>query len=148
METKTRGRQITESTLIWLPGAAVAFGAIIKFAGLPGPVHEMAADGFSGGKLMFVAALELASAVLYLTPRTRSLGLLIFSAFLGGAVCVHVQVGEYFKVLPPGILLALAWAGCWLRYPQLRWSFSGREAAMDKTLGDESRNLNWGRSSR
>lgn len=120
--TQQRTRSIAGNILIFLSGLAVTLGAIVKFAGVPGVVQTMAAAGFSGGKLTFVAALEFLSAALFLLPRTRSFGLLMLSAFLGGAICSHVQMGEYAKGIGPSVILSLAWVGTWLRHPQALWS--------------------------
>ena len=117
-----RKRRIAGRVLIFLPGLAVAVSAMLKFAGVPAVVHQMAAEGFSGGKLTLVAALELPSALLFIYPRSRSLGLLLLSAFLGGAICTHVQMGDYGKALGPAVFLSLAWVGIWLRHPQALWS--------------------------
>lgn len=117
-----RGRRIAGTILIFLPGLALAVSSAVKFAGVPVVVHEMAALGFSGGRYALVAILEALSAALFLYPRTRSLGLLLFSAFFGGILCVHVQRGELPKAIPPALLLALAWAGTWLRHPEMLWS--------------------------
>ncbi len=120
-----RIRWIAGNILIFLSGLAVTLGAIVKFAGVPGVVQTMATAGFSGGKLTFVAALELLSGSLFLLPRTRSFGLLMLSAFLGGAICSHVQVGEYAKGIGPSLILSLAWVGTWLRHPQALWNADG-----------------------
>ncbi len=120
--TRTRTRRIAGNILIFLPGLVVTMSAIVKFAGVPGVVHNMAADGFSDGKLTLVAALEIVSAALFLFPRTRSFGVLVLSSFLGGAICTHVQMSEYAKGIGPSILLTLAWIGTWLRHPQAFWS--------------------------
>jgi hypothetical protein len=117
-----RTRKITGNILIFLPGFALTMSAILKFAYVPGVVSQMAASGFAGGKLMLVAALEIISGGLFLSSRTRSFGLLMASAFLGGAICTHIQMGEFAKAGPPSILLALAWVGTWLRHPQVLWS--------------------------
>jgi len=119
--TQQRTRRIAGNILIFLPGLVVTMSSIVKFAGVPGVVHNMAADGFGNGKLTLVATLELLSAVLFLFPRTRSFGVLVLSSFLGGAICTHVQMGEYAKAIGPSILLALAWVGIWLRHPQALW---------------------------
>ena len=119
--TQQRTRRIAGNILIFLPGLVVTMSSIVKFAGLPGVVHNMAAGGFSGDKLTLVASLEIVSAALFLFPRTRSFGVLVLSSFLGGAICTHVQMGEYAKGIGPSILLALAWVGTWLRHPQALW---------------------------
>ncbi len=136
--TQTHARQIVGTILIFLPGLAVGMSSIVKFAGVPGVVHQMAAAGFSGGKLTLVAALEIASAAFFLYPRTRSLGLLLLSSFLGGAICTHVQMGEYAKAIGPCILLSSTWLGTWLRHPEALWSLdsrrSGTRAAIEANL--------------
>jgi len=119
--TKQRIRRIAGNILIFLPGLAVTMSSIVKFAGVPAVVHNMAADGFANGKLTLVASLEIISAGLFLFPRTRSFGVLVLSSFLGGAICTHVQMGEYAKGIGPSILLILAWVGTWLRHPQSLW---------------------------
>jgi len=111
------------SVLMFLPGFALAMSSILKFVHVPGVVHEMATMGFTGGRYALVATLELSSAVLYFYPRTRSFGLLFLSAFIGGAICTHVQMGEVPKAIPPAVLLTLAWIGTWLRHPEVFWSF-------------------------
>ena len=121
IQTQQRTRRIAGNILIFLPGLVVTMSAIVKFAGVPGVVHAMAADGFANGKLTLVASLEILSAALFLFPRTRSFGVLLLSSFLGGAICTHVQMGEYAKAIGPSILLTLAWAGTWLRHPQAQW---------------------------
>ena len=119
---QSRARRIAGSVLIVLLGLVLASSAIVKFAHVPGVVTTMAASGFANGKLTLVATLELLSAALFLLPRTRSVGLLMLSAFLGGAICTHVQLGEYSKVGGPSFLLFLVWIGTWLRHPQALWS--------------------------
>lgn len=121
---KRSSRRLIGAILVILSGALLVFSAAMKFAGVPGVIHEMAADGFAGNKLTFIATLEVLSAALFLWPRTRSIGLLVVSAYLGGAICMHVQLGEYPKAIPPALLLSLASIGAWLRHPQMLWSFA------------------------
>ena len=119
----SRVRLLAGSVLIFLPGLALGVSSIVKFAGVPQVVHQMALAGFADGKLTLVAILEILSAILFLYPKTRSFGLLFLSAFLGGAICTHVQMGEFPKAAGPAVFLALAWAGTWLRHPEMLWSF-------------------------
>ena len=99
--------------LIFLPTIAVLASSFKKFAHVPASVAQMTAVGFSGPKLMIVAVLELASAVVFLVPRTRSFGLLLVSAYLGGAIAA--QLGHSLPPEPPAVLLTLIWIGTWLR---------------------------------
>src|SRR5215470_19776248 len=140
--TKQRIRRIAGNILIFLPGLAVTMSSIVKFAGVPAVVHNMAADGFANGKLTLVASLEILSAALFLFPRTRSFGVLVLSSFLGGAICTHVQMGEYAKAIGPSILLTLAWIGTWLRHPQALWN-PNRGHAAEKQLISGDRHETW-----
>ena len=117
-----RGWRIAANILIFLPGFVLALSSIVKFAGVPGVVHQMAAMGFTGSRLILVATLELLSAGLFLYPKTRSVGILFFSAFFGGVICAHVQMGEVPKAVVPAMLLTFGWAGAWLQHPEMRRS--------------------------
>jgi hypothetical protein len=110
--------------LIFVAGGLLIFSATMKFAGVPGVVQPMAAVGFAGPKLLLIAVLEVLSAVLYWIPVTRAVGVLVVSAYLGGAICTHVQADEYLRVIPAAFILALAWTGAALRHHAFLWSFS------------------------
>jgi hypothetical protein len=60
--------------------------------------------------------------MLLLVPRTRSLGLLLASSFMGGAIATHLQHNEL--PAPAAFVLLLVWIGSWLRYPVTLWSLS------------------------
>ena len=69
-----------------------------------------------------LGALMIASALLYAYPPTAVLGAIIMTAYLGGAVATHVRVGSPILTHAMfGVYVGvLAWAGLWLRSPQLR----------------------------
>jgi hypothetical protein len=118
-----RLRRIAGIGLITLGGLVLLGSATAKFARLPKVVEEFDRLGFDGGKLTLVAVLEVAGAVLFLAPATRPLGLLLVSAYLGGAIATHVQHDD--SPLGPALILALIWVGTWLRSPQaLQWTKS------------------------
>jgi hypothetical protein len=137
--TQQRTRRIAGNILIFLPGLVVAMSSIVKFAGVPGVVHNMAVNGFSGGKLTLVAGLEILSAALFLIPRTRSFGVLMLSSFFGGAICTHVQMGEYAQGIGPAVLLTLAWIGTWLRHPQALWMPDRSRSAPNQFASENTR---------
>ena len=137
--TQQRIRRIAGNILIFLPGLALTMSAIVKFAGVPAVVHNMAADGFTNGKLTLVAWLEILSAALFLFPRTRSFGVLVLSSFLGGAICTHVQMRQYGKAVGPFILLTLAWIGTGLRHPQALWIPDRGRPATRQPISEDKR---------
>lgn len=134
-------RSVAGNTLIFLPALGLAGSSLVKFAQVPGVVHKMTLLGFGGEKLTLVAALEIASALLFVFPKTRSLGLLLLTAFLGGAICAHVQVGQFTDAGGPAVFLTLAWTGTWLRHPEVLWSF--REQSSAGNLSTEKREASW-----
>lgn len=68
------------------------------------------------GGILFVFVL------LYVIPRTSVLGAVFLSAFLGGAICAHLRIGEIGS--PPQIICALLgvtlWASLYLRNSHVR----------------------------
>ena len=114
-----RSRVRTGSILIVLLSFALIGSSAAKF--VPSFAAQMAALGFDGGRLIFIAALESLSAILFLVPRTRAFGLLMVSAYMGGAIATHVGHGQ--SIARPAVVLALFWIASWLRHPQILWSF-------------------------
>lgn len=110
-----RVRSRTGNVLIYLSSLLLIGSAAAKLLQIPPVRSGMAILGFYGGKLIFIALLEILSALLFAVPRTRSFGLQMVSAYLGGAVAVHV--GHNQLPLQPAIVLALVWLSAWLRNP-------------------------------
>jgi hypothetical protein len=108
-------RNVVSNILIFLPGIALLASSFTKFAHVSAIVAQMTALGFSGPRLIIVAILELVSVVLFLVPKTRHFGLLLVSAYLGGAIAA--QLGHAQPPAPPAVLLAFIWIGTWLRNP-------------------------------
>ena len=71
-----------------------------------------------------IAAGELTSAILLLIPRTSSLGLLLTTAFWGGAICLHMSKAEPFVM--QSVFLLVTWVGGYLRVPGAFGSFTAR----------------------
>src|SRR5690348_11082679 len=96
----------------------------------PGPILTyLGSMGYEGADVYLIAVIELATALLLLFPRTRTVGLFMASAYLGGAVAAHVAIHRYttndpfvafmamhthIGTLEPGVLLAALWFGSWL----------------------------------
>ena len=60
------------------------------------------------------------TALLLLIPRTSSLGILLATAFWGGAICIHMAHTEVYPF--QAMMLVMTWAGAYLRKPAM---FSG-----------------------
>ena len=110
-----------------LVASVMIFSAIIKF---------LAPSGH--GKLPLGVA-ELANALLLLSPRTMSLGVLITSAGWGAviALCVmeaNQHVAPMHPIVPTGFLL-MTWIGGYLRDSRMLYSFTPREHDSPKSKG-------------
>ncbi len=114
-------RRVNAGTfLVVLNGLMLIASALAKLAHVPPVVEELGAMGFAGGRLTFIAILEMVSALLFLVPSTRSAGLLLVSSFLGGAIATHLQHAK--PILQPSVVLSFVWLATWLRHPEMLWS--------------------------
>jgi hypothetical protein len=56
-----------------------------------------------------------------MVPRTKILGAILLTGYLGGAVAIHLRVEHaVFQLLFPVIVGTLIWAGVFVRDAQLR----------------------------
>ena len=119
-ERKNRGKS-AGLVLHLLTGGLLLFTGSQKLLGSvpPAPLVKYGLGEQAG--LIGVGAIL--SALLLLIPRTSSLGLLLASAFWGGAICIHLAHGEPY-VFQAGMLV-LSWVGAYLRDPATLSSFSG-----------------------
>jgi len=121
MKANRNWKTIAGWVLHGLIGGIMILAGSAKVSGLF-PPDEVAKMGLSL-PIAVIGAGELASAVLLLIPRTSSLGLLLSSAFWGGAICLHMSKGEPFVL--QSVLLLLTWLGAYLRVPGTFASFAG-----------------------
>jgi uncharacterized membrane protein YphA (DoxX/SURF4 family) len=108
-------RWIAGWTLTALLGVLFVASAVFKFSA-PNAKEEFAKMGL-GDQLYLIACGELASALLFLLPRSFSLGVLLLSSYMGGAIVVHMTKGESY--IPQSILLLLIWLTALLRQPEM-----------------------------
>jgi len=110
------------NAVMYVCGALLMGSAATKVAQIPAVLQQFQAIGYEGHRLIFIAVLEAFSATLFLIPRTRSLGLLLVSAYLGGAIAAHVGHGQPLAAVRPAIFLGVIWCVSWLRHPEILWS--------------------------
>jgi hypothetical protein len=95
----------------------IVVSAIPKFVEWEGKAEMFAKLGYSIDTMMKIGVVEIASALLFVIPRTGFLGAVLLTAYLGGATETHVRVGEPF--LFPVIMGVLAWIALGLRRPEV-----------------------------
>lgn len=133
----SKKRRITGTVLMVLASVMLIGSAGAKLAHVPKVVTELGAMGFDGNKLVFIAILEILSAVLFLIPTTRLFGLLMVSAYMGGAIATHVGHDQPF--IQPAMVLVTFWLGTWLRHPQILWSLFRPTPAPNQLARQENR---------
>ncbi|MBL8741480.1 MAG: DoxX family protein [Myxococcales bacterium] len=108
-----------------LSGLAVLFlmfDVTIKLMGHPSVAEASAKLGLPHDATKPIALVLLACLVPYVVKRTAPLGAVLLTGYLGGAVLVHVRVGDplFSHTLFPIYVGAFLWAGLYLRDARVR----------------------------
>ena len=108
--------------LTGIPVAFMLFDAAVKFAHIPEVAEASLKLGWPTSLNPVLGVVILGCLALYLWPRTAALGATLFTGYLGGAVAIHLRVGDPLSthVLFPVYVGALFWAGLALRDARVR----------------------------
>jgi len=120
--SRPKWHSVTGTTLRLAVAAMLVLDAIMQFVAPAPLIAEMEHAGFQpdvGPQLAFVM---LVCAITLAIPRTSVLGAILTTGFLGGAIAIHVRIGEI--AAPSQIVCVLmglaAWGGLYLRNERLR----------------------------
>ncbi len=94
------------------------FSAVMKFLAPPFVVDGFSKAGWNTNLLLPLGITELACTILYLVPQTSTLGAVLLTGYLGGAICHHLRLGE--PIVFPVVFGVLIWLGLYLRCGRLR----------------------------
>ena len=110
------GRVISALAVLFM-----VFDGAIKVLQLAAATEGSDALGYSASQILGLGYLTLACVAIYLVPRTASLGALLLTGYLGGAIATHVSAGSpTFSIIFPVIIAAMFWGGLVLRDARLR----------------------------
>jgi hypothetical protein len=125
----SKGRLWTSRTLAGAAVLFLVFDAAIKLAVIPPVVDAFAKLGMPVALAQGIGVLELFCVALFLFPATAALGAVLLTGFLGGAIAIHVRVGDPLlsHVLFPVYVGALMWTALFLRDERIR-ALVGAEA--------------------
>lgn len=101
-----------------LIGGALILSAALKIAQPPFVTEGFAKSGFPAGTLLPIGFAELISALLFLIPKTRVLGAVLVTGYMGGAIATHVHAGE--SIVVQVLFGVFAWLGLFLRDARIR----------------------------
>ena len=131
-------RIIVGRTLVTLIAGLLLVDGTLQILSPPRLVQALVEVGFTVDAGRRIAVITLSCAVLLAIPRTKLLGAVLTTGFLGGAICAHLRIGEIGS--PPQLLcLALGfamWAGLLLADQRLRALIAYSEATDPRPIAD------------
>jgi DoxX-like family len=111
----------TGRTLTILVALMLLLDCVGKFMKPPQVVDAFDKLGLPHSTIFSTGAILLVCTVIYLIPRTATIGAILLTGYLGGAISIHLRIGDgTFPLVFPAILGALAWAGIYFRSARLR----------------------------
>ena len=94
---------------------------VMKIVRPPSVVEGSAKMGYAASTLPGIGVALLLCTLLYVVPKTRVLGGLLLTGYLGGAVASQVRVGATaFELAFPILFAVVLWASLWIVEPRLR----------------------------
>lgn len=115
----------TKKTIGWvLTGLVLAFllmDSIMKLVQADAAIQGTVELGYRTDSVLTLGIILLVVTLLYAFPKTSVIGLILLTAYLGGAVATHVRVGNPLAThtLFPIYLAVIAWTGLVLRNEKL-----------------------------
>ena len=129
MNTKTR------NIIGWVLTAVLAFvfisSASMKLIGGEQAAKGAAGFGISLATLKMLGVIEIVSFLLFVIPRTGMLGLLLLSAYLGGAIATHLE--HHLPITAPVGFQCLLWIAAAIRFPELSQRLMGNNTNVNNT---------------
>lgn len=126
--SRSRAATVTGWVLTGLVVAFLTFDLVIKLGQMSVAIEGSAVLGFEANDVFRLGLIELACLTLYLVPRTAILGAVLWTGYLGGAIAIHMQLGNplFSHVLFPIYVGLFLWGGLWLRDTRLQTLFPVR----------------------
>ena len=112
-------KKIITWSLTGLVGLLFIASALGKFTALEKSemALQMGIMGISYGTITYLAAVEILATVLFLIPRTGILGFCLLTAYMGGAIAVHLT--NHLGIAWPCVILAFVWIVGLIRFPEI-----------------------------
>ncbi len=116
-----KGRVWTGRVMSGLVIAFLTFDAVCKLIELPVVLEASAKLGFGAASIFAIGLTLFVCTALYAIPRTATLGAVLLTGYLGGAVCTHVRNFEgAFPIVFSLLFGVLVWVGLGLRDERVR----------------------------
>lgn len=120
--TISKGRLWTAWIMSGIVILFMLFDSIFKFIKPEVVVQGTLKLGYAEHHIVVMGILGLLSTVLYIIPRTATLGVVLLTGYWGGAIATHIRMDDplFSHILFPVYLAVLAWGGLWLRNTRVR----------------------------
>ncbi len=106
----------TTKTIAWVISGLLT--AIFLFSASAKIMHPEQMEQMKLGDWRILIIIgEIISALLFLVPKTNIFGTLLLSAYMGGAIIIHMTTAQ--GIIFPSVFLILIWVVAFLRKPEL-----------------------------
>ncbi|MBP0904239.1 DoxX family protein [Mariniflexile gromovii] len=123
METKKKSKAIVWISYI-LQGIIVLMflmGAFMNLSQNEEAIKGAIAMGYPRETMLYLGIVQLIAIILYAIPRTVTIGAILITGWLGGAVATHViHKDPIFNLFFPVIFGIVVWGSIWLRNNKLK----------------------------
>ena len=117
-ETPGKAARIVGWILTGIVSFMLLMSASMKFIKPTGFEEGLKHLGWENVGMTGIGIIEFLCVLFYLIPKTRVLGAILITGYLGGAIATHVRVGDLFVI--PLLLGMAAWGGLYLRDMRVR----------------------------
>jgi len=119
-------KKIVTWSLTGLVGLLFIASALGKFTALEKSemALKMGEMGINFGTISYLASVEILAAVLFLIPRTGILGFCLLTAYMGGAIAVHLT--NHLGIAWPCVILAFVWIVGLIRFHEIGQRLLGK----------------------
>ena len=119
-------KKIVTWSLTGLVGLLFIASALGKFTALEKSemALKMGEMGINFGTISYLASAEILAAVLFLIPRTGILGFCLLTAYMGGAIAVHLT--NHLGIAWPCVILAFVWIVGLIRFHEIGQRLLGK----------------------
>jgi uncharacterized membrane protein YphA (DoxX/SURF4 family) len=101
-----------------IPSLLLLFSASMKLLNPPELAKNFENLGLPPRLATPLGILELSCTLLFLIPKTATMGAILLTGYMGGAILTHLRIGEPWFV--QALLAVIFWLALFLREPRLR----------------------------
>jgi hypothetical protein len=110
----------TRKIIGWIVSGALLALYLFSASGKIMNPEQMQAMGLADWRTLIIIG-EISAAVLFFIPKTNLFGTLLLSAYMGGAIIIHMTTDT--SILMASLVLVAVWGVAFIRNPELLYKF-------------------------